>query len=175
MVLRITSIHASCAVFFLTSLRLSTFALFTVSLIFYFHSLIFIFIFHVGRFGEKYPVRFREWGVRHFDRQPPLSQCCDPDRQGDNPTQGASHLFSHLEVPHKCQSRLDGTCDDAWRKDPRVPLGPLWVERFGDKEATEKTELQCGIEDRKWTSPVFVGMKVPVETWDICHLDGVTS
>ena len=36
------------------------FALFTVSLIFDFILLIFLFIFHVGRFGEKYPVRFRE-------------------------------------------------------------------------------------------------------------------
>ena len=45
------------------------FALFTVSLIFLFILLIFIFIFHVGWFGEKYPVRFREWGVRHFGRQ----------------------------------------------------------------------------------------------------------
>ena len=36
------------------------FALFTVSLIFLLILLIFIFIFHVGRFGEKYPVRFRE-------------------------------------------------------------------------------------------------------------------
>ena len=26
---------------------------------------------HVGRFGEKYPVRFREWGIRHFGRQHP--------------------------------------------------------------------------------------------------------
>ena len=38
----------------------SVFALFTVSLIFYFILLIFTFIFHVGRFGEKHPVRFRE-------------------------------------------------------------------------------------------------------------------
>ena len=36
------------------------FALFTVSLIFLFILLIFVFIFHVGRFGEKSPVRFRE-------------------------------------------------------------------------------------------------------------------
>ena len=36
------------------------FALFTVSLIFLFILLIFIFIFHVGWFGEKYPVRFSE-------------------------------------------------------------------------------------------------------------------
>ena len=36
------------------------FALFKVSLIFHFILLIFIFIFHVGRFGEKYPARFRE-------------------------------------------------------------------------------------------------------------------
>ena len=44
-------------------------ALFTVSPIFLFILLISTFIFHVGRFGEKYTVRFREWGVRHFGRQ----------------------------------------------------------------------------------------------------------
>ena len=36
------------------------FALFIVSLIFLFILVIFIFIFHVGKFGEKCPVRFRE-------------------------------------------------------------------------------------------------------------------
>ena len=36
------------------------FALFTVPLIFLLILLIFIFIFHVCWFGEKYPVRFRE-------------------------------------------------------------------------------------------------------------------
>ena len=46
-------------------------ALFTVSLIFYFILLIFIFIFHVGRFGENSPVRFREWGVWLFGQQRP--------------------------------------------------------------------------------------------------------
>ena len=35
------------------------FALFTISLIFYFILLIFIFTFNVGRFGEDSPVRFR--------------------------------------------------------------------------------------------------------------------
>ena len=35
---------------------------------FLFILLIFIFIFHVGRFGEKYPVRVRESGVGHFGR-----------------------------------------------------------------------------------------------------------
>ena len=36
------------------------FTLFTVSPIFYFILLIIYFIFHVGRFGEKFHVRFRE-------------------------------------------------------------------------------------------------------------------
>ena len=53
---------------FLISLRLH-FALFTVSLTFLFTPLIFIFIFHVARFGEKYPVRFREWGVWFLGQQ----------------------------------------------------------------------------------------------------------
>ena len=46
-------------------------ALFTVSLIFFFIFLIFIFvsIFHVGWFGEEYLVRFREWEVRHSGRE----------------------------------------------------------------------------------------------------------
>ena len=35
----------------------------------FFILLIFIFTFHVGRFGGACPVRFREWGVRHFGRQ----------------------------------------------------------------------------------------------------------
>ena len=52
-------IHVSCAcVPDLTSTLHS--ALFTVSLIFYFILLIFIFTFHVGRFGENSRVRFRE-------------------------------------------------------------------------------------------------------------------
>ena len=61
-------IHASCAVFVLTSLRLSTLHS-SPSLIFLFILLIFIFISHVGWLGEKFPVRFREWGVMHFGRQ----------------------------------------------------------------------------------------------------------
>ena len=52
-------IHVSCACVFDSSSTLH-FALFTVSLIFYLILLIFIFTFHVGRCGEKYPVRFRE-------------------------------------------------------------------------------------------------------------------
>ena len=66
MVVRITSLMRSVCSDLSSTLH---FALFTVSLIFLFILLIFIFIFHVGRFGEKYPVRFREWGVRHFGRQ----------------------------------------------------------------------------------------------------------
>ena len=52
-------IHVSCACVsdFSSTLHL---ALFTVSLIFHFILLIFIFTFNEGRFGEKYPVRFRE-------------------------------------------------------------------------------------------------------------------
>ena len=52
------SYHPCACVFDLSStLHL---ALFTVSLIFYFILLIFHFLFHVGRFGDKSPVRFRE-------------------------------------------------------------------------------------------------------------------
>ena len=47
------------------------FALFTLSPIFYFILLIFHFIFYVGQFGVKPPVRFREWGVWHFGQQRP--------------------------------------------------------------------------------------------------------
>ena len=68
-VVRITSsmCHAfDCASWFSSTLHS---ALFKVSLIFHFILLIVIFIFHVGRFGEKYLVRFREWGVMHFGRQ----------------------------------------------------------------------------------------------------------
>ena len=53
------SIRVSCACVVDLSSTLH-FALFTVSLIFYFILLIFIFTFYVGRFGEKYPVRFRD-------------------------------------------------------------------------------------------------------------------
>ena len=53
------TIHVSCACVFDLSSTLH-FALFTVSPIFYFVLLNFDFIFHVGRFGEKFPVRFRE-------------------------------------------------------------------------------------------------------------------
>ena len=49
-------------------------ALFTVSLIFLVILLIFIFVFHVGWFGEKYSVHFREWRVRPSGQQRPLSQ-----------------------------------------------------------------------------------------------------
>ena len=56
-------IHVSCACVSDFSSTLH-FALFTVSLIFYF-------IFHVGRFGENSPVRFREWGVWLFGQQRP--------------------------------------------------------------------------------------------------------
>ena len=44
-------------------------ALFTVSPIFCFIFLIFIFFFYLDWFGEKYLVRFREWGVWLFDQQ----------------------------------------------------------------------------------------------------------
>ena len=53
------TIHVSCACVSDLSSTLH-FALFTVSLIFYFILLIFHFIFYVGRFGDKSPVRFRE-------------------------------------------------------------------------------------------------------------------
>ena len=62
-------IHVSCALSGCASWFLFDSPLCILhSLIFYFILLIFI-IFHVGRFGETYPVRFREWGVRHFGRQ----------------------------------------------------------------------------------------------------------
>ena len=60
-------IHVSCACVFDLSSTLH-FALFTISLIFYFILLISSF-FYVGRFREKFPVRFREWGVWHFGQQ----------------------------------------------------------------------------------------------------------
>ena len=53
------TIHVSCACVFDLSSTLHC-ARFTVSPIFYFILLIFHFIFYVGRFGEKFPVRFRE-------------------------------------------------------------------------------------------------------------------
>ena len=53
------AIHVSCACLSDLSSTLH-FALFTVSLIFYFILLVFHFIIYVGRFGEKHPVRFRE-------------------------------------------------------------------------------------------------------------------
>ena len=54
------TIHVSCACVSDLSSTLH-FALFIcLSLIFYFILLIFHFIFHVGRFGDKSPVRFRE-------------------------------------------------------------------------------------------------------------------
>ena len=40
--------------------------------------LFFIFILHVGWFEEKSHAHFHEWGVRHFDRQHPLSQVMSP-------------------------------------------------------------------------------------------------
>ena len=52
-------IHVSCACVFDFSSTLHL-ALFTVSPIFYFILLIFIFTFYVGRFGENSLVRFRE-------------------------------------------------------------------------------------------------------------------
>ena len=52
-------LHVSCACVSDFSSTLH-FALFTVSLIFYFILLIFHFIFYVGRFGEKFLVRVRE-------------------------------------------------------------------------------------------------------------------
>ena len=59
MFVRITStmLHAQWLFSFSSTLH---FALFTVSLIFLLILLIFIFIFHVGRFEEKYTLRFRE-------------------------------------------------------------------------------------------------------------------
>ena len=80
------------------------FALYTVSLIFI---LIFIFIFHVGWFGEQYTLRFREWGIRHFGRQESshktsswCSFCFYPSRNGrcskiiENSKVG---MFKHLD------------------------------------------------------------------------------
>ena len=61
-------IHVSCACVSDLSSTLH-FALFTVSLIFYFILLIFMFTFYVGRFWENSPVRFREWGVWLFGQQ----------------------------------------------------------------------------------------------------------
>ena len=52
-------IHVSCACVFDLSSTLSSHSS-LVSPIFYFIFLIFYFIFYVGRFGEKFPVRFRE-------------------------------------------------------------------------------------------------------------------
>ena len=63
------TIHVSCACVF--DLSSTLFALFIVSLIFYFILLIFHFIFYVGRFGENSLVRFREWGVWLFGQQRP--------------------------------------------------------------------------------------------------------
>ena len=49
------------------------------------------------------------------------------------------------EVPHD-QGRLDGTCDDPSRKDPRDSLG--FCELSGRETSKQlKTELQCWIED----------------------------
>ena len=53
----VTHVSCACVSDFSSTLH---FVLFTVSLMFYFILLIFIFTFYVGRFGEKYTVRFRE-------------------------------------------------------------------------------------------------------------------
>ena len=53
------TIHVSCACVFGPSSTLSSHSSF-VSPIFYFILLIFHFIFYVGRFGAKPPLRFRE-------------------------------------------------------------------------------------------------------------------
>ena len=64
---RVIHVSCGCASWFSSTLH---FALFTVSLIFLLILLIFIFIFHVGRFGEKYPCALPR-RVRHFGRQHP--------------------------------------------------------------------------------------------------------
>ena len=60
---------ASCHPCFMRLSSTLHFAIFTVSPIFLFILLIFIFIFHVGRFGVKPPVSFREWVVWLFGQQ----------------------------------------------------------------------------------------------------------
>ena len=78
-------------------------ALFTVSLICLFILLIFIFIFHVGWFGEKFTVRFREWGVRHSGRQQP------------------SHISSHTSANRLPVSQRHCTQDSAvWKNFRKV-------------------------------------------------------
>ena len=68
-------LRASCHVILRLVVRLIWYsstlysALSTVSLIFLFILLFFIFIFHVGWFDEKSHAYFREWGVRHFGRE----------------------------------------------------------------------------------------------------------
>ena len=74
------------------------FALFTVSLslslIFLFILLIFIFTFHVGRFGEKYLVRFRPMRSLVLLPTMPLPQVMSPTSSTTTPSAERSPLFS---------------------------------------------------------------------------------
>ena len=95
------------------------FALFTVSLIFLF--ILLIFIFHVGRFGEKYPVRFREWGVRHFGRQHP-SHKQSPDTQNSETWRRprAVHCKTHASSIRRSRSCESGGDEQRNRQDRRT-------------------------------------------------------
>ena len=95
------------------------FALFTVSLIFLFILLIFIFNFHVGRFG----VRFREWGVRHFGRQHPSHIPCIGFQlvyQLQNQTwRGRRFWADHSIIPRRytfhSKPKFQSFCSNPWR------------------------------------------------------------
>ena len=104
------TIHVSCA-WVVVRFDLSStlhFALSTVSPIFCFILLIFIFTFYVGRFGEKYPVRFREWGVWLFGQQHPshrsglrhlteTDDCCiEPCAQSPKSDVRKQHVLTHI-------------------------------------------------------------------------------
>ena len=63
------------------------------------------------------------------------------------------------EVPHECQSRLNGTCDERIREIPWASVS----ERSGDRQATGKPSSIVGSRTEVNQSGIE-GMKVPEET-----------
>ena len=118
------TIHVSCACVFDLSLTLSSHSSF-VSPIFYFILLIFLFIFHVYRFGAKPPVRFREWGVWPFGQQRPSQQ--DPGAHAQ-PKQKPTRYRSSLRCHELRSSLLWCPFISATSGRPRTPR---WSVFFG--------------------------------------------
>ena len=119
------------------------FVLFTVSLIFYFILLIFHFIFHVGRFGENSPVRFRDWSTT------PLSQVMSPNSSttttSQRPLKFSSRSPPATAGPRTCMTLRSMSTPSAERSLHHCSLRSEKTQRAVDKLITLLTKACCQV------------------------------